>query len=157
MPRIAHRASRHARELRAASGMGSLLASSEPGVDGKLISQVNRFAKRPNAGFTAFSTTVIDVPVATVALTLYRERLASSYDRIPDRGTLSELNAANAAYANPVGFVTGNASKITQTLGIYGDSLGLPPAASSSSSKLLYIAIAIGGIGLVWFLTKRKS
>jgi hypothetical protein len=74
-------------------------------------------------------------------------------------GSQQAIAAANAGFADPVGFVTGRLTDVTRTLQALADSLGIPPAAGGvvtdtglSSGTILLAA----GILAAWWLMEPK-
>lgn len=101
---------------------------------GQLAAQVNRFGAGAPPAYQ-FATAPFDVasgnldlPLAITALTIYQRRLTDAYQKVSDAGTLQALTAANAGFSDPVGFVSVRVADITQTIGQFADSLGLPAA-----------------------------
>lgn len=119
-----------------------------------LIATVNRFL-----GVNKFplATGKVSLDVAIIALTLLQQSLITAAAAIPDPGTTAQLNAVNAAFADPVAYVTANQASVTAKLAGYADSKGLPPAnMNPGASSDLTTALAIGGVLLVAWMALRK-
>jgi hypothetical protein len=142
------------------------VAGSATGAD--LAAQVNRFGPSAPSGYqfvtepipaplTALGVTLLPISVglATIALTIYQRRATDSYNQFHDTGSSQAIAAANAGFADPVGFVTSNLNTVTQTLQAFADSLGIPAAAAAtspaddSSGTLLLVA---GAALVAWLL-----
>lgn len=150
--------------------MGDVAApAGDPAV---LAAQVNRFGTSAPSGyqfvtepFTAppafFGVPLIPISIglATMALTIYQRRATDAYNQFHDAGSQQAITAANAGFADPVGFITGHLAEVTQTLQAFADSLGIPPAPGDaptdtgpSGGPLLIGAVIIA----VWWLMERK-
>jgi hypothetical protein len=137
-----------------------------------LVAQVNRFGQTAPSGyqfvtdpFTAppamfgISLLPMNIGLATTALTIYQRRATDAYNQFHDVGSQQAITAANAGFADPVGFVTGRLTDVTRTLQALADSLGIPPAAGGvvtdtglSSGTILLAA----GILAAWWLMEPK-
>ena len=102
-----------------------------------LIAQLNRFRERDkNSVAGIFRKTPLPLmtpltqPIAAEALALLVERLYVAEGAIEDTGTRSERNRliSYQASGTELAFVQANLAKTIQTLALYGDKQGLPPA-----------------------------
>lgn len=132
-------------------GVGTPLAGDPVAV---LVATVNRFA-----GPTfPLATGKVPAAVATMAVTYLQQSLITAIAAIPDPSTAAQLNAVNAAFADPTSYVTANLASVTARLAGYADSLGRPPAnlnPGSLSSSSVATAFAIGGVLLVAWMALR--
>jgi hypothetical protein len=109
--------------------------------------------------FFGVSLLPMSIGLATAALTIYQRRATDAYNQFHDAGSQVAITTANAGFADPVAFVTGHLSEVTQTLQQFADSLGIPAASSGapadtgpSGGPLLIGAVIVG----VWWLMERK-
>lgn len=128
-----------------------------PGLD--LADQVNRFGPAAPSAYQFVTTPfprspAVSLGLATTALTIYQRRAADAYARFHDQGSLQAIDKANAGFADPVAFVTGNLAEVVAVLQAFADALGLPPAGDTpapdsgglSTGTLLLAAL------VVWWL-----
>jgi len=131
-----------------------------------LASQVNRFGASAPAPYRfagkTFSTsaTMLEPDLALVAVTIYQRRAADSYAQFHDAGSEAEIAKANLAFANPVSFVSTNMGQVTQAIGSFADSLGLP-SASSDAGSLTAVAggtlMMIAGLAIAFWVVTRPE
>jgi hypothetical protein len=115
-----------------------------------LSSQVNRFGTSAPSGYQYVTTPflasgTVPLDLATVAITIYLRRATDSYNQFHDAGSAAAIVAANAGFASPVDFVTMRLADVTQTIGAFADSLGLPPAGGDAGGVPIWVI----GVGLV--------
>lgn len=137
---------------------------------GDLVRQVNRFGDSAPVGYryaaasegvvgAPFDPAAVQVtmPLAIAAVLIYQRRASDAYSRFGDQGSLAALNAANGAFADPVGFVTSRLAEVVSTISSFGDSLGIPAADGSSTLAGLptWAWLAIAG-GLLWWVTSTE-
>lgn len=124
-------------------GAGTPLAGDPVAV---LTATVNRF---PGPTFP-LATGKVPPAVATMALTYLQQSLITAIAAIPDPAVAAQLNAVNAAFADPTSYVNANLASVTARLAGYADSLGRPAAnmtpGASSSNSIIATAVVIGGI-----------
>lgn len=132
---------------------------------GALAAQVNRFgATAPPAyrfASRTFSTsaTTLEPDLAIVAVTIYQRRATDAFAQFHDAGSEAEIASANAAFANPVGFVSTHMAQVTQAIGNFADSLNLPSGMTEAVLSELTSGQAIGlavGFGLLAWLFARS-
>jgi hypothetical protein len=139
---------------------------------GDLAAQVNRFGAGAPSGYqfvtepfaappSVFGVSLMPMSIglATSALTIYQRRATDAYNQFHDTGSELAITTANAGFADPIAFVTGHLSEVTQTVQQFADSLGIPPASSGAPAETgtsggpLLIGAAIVA---VWWLMERK-
>lgn len=144
----------------ALSGLGDIQAAPGPGA---LAAQVNRFGESAPASYQFVTTPFpvdtgkIDSALAIVALTIYQRRAADAYQQFHDAGSAAAIDAANAGFANPVGFVTGHLAEVLTAVKGYADSVGLPPAQGDGGGSSLdptTLALAAAAAAALWWMRR---
>lgn len=132
--------------------------------------QLNRYRAHSSQAPFDLATPTVTPEAAMTAILLLQARLASGLIQIPDQATFAvEMKKLDEALKNPVGFVTGNLTNITQTLAVYGDLIGLPVArvgitkSSLAKSKWPLVLGVLGVAGIaawggvkLWQRAKRR-
>lgn len=121
-----------------------------------LVAQINRWRARANLPLYPLTVEALDRPVALEALGLLQQRLATDLAMTADISVMNEMVRLQQAVAqDPLGYVRANRVVVTQTLALYGNSLGLPPAVygiipgPKLSRVKLGLAIGIGALALI--------
>lgn len=125
----------------------------------RLAQQVNRFGPQAPAGYRfadrefPLASGKISPDLALAALLIFQRRSTDAYNAAHDQGSANAIQAANEGFADPVGFVTSNLATVTQTVALFGDSLGLPApagpgaAAGGGIPTALYV---VAGALILW-------
>lgn len=110
--------------------------------------QLNRYRVHSNQPPFDLATPTVTNEAALTAILLLQARLASGLIQIPDTATAQqEMAKLDAALKDPVTYVNGQLAHITQTLAIYGDTIGLPVASvgiTTSAVKRTRWGLALG-------------
>lgn len=140
-------------------GLGDIQAAPGPAA---LAQQVNRFGESAPASYQFVTTPFpvdtgkVDPALAVVALTIYQRRAADAYQQFHDAGSAAAIDAANAGFSNPVGFVTSHLSEVVTAVKGYADSVGLPAAGaeggSGSSLDTTTLALAAVAAAALWWM-----
>lgn len=105
-----------------------------------LAAQVNRFGPGAPASYRFASrvfplaTGKLDPELALVAITIYQRRATDAYGQFHDAGSADAITRANAGFADPARFVMMNLPDVTQSIGSFADSLGLPAGDAATGS-----------------------
>jgi len=132
----------------------------------QLAAQVNRFGpgapaqyQYAPAPFPLSST--LEPGLAMAALLIYLRRSTDAYAQFHDSGTATEIDAANAGFADPVGFISTRVGPVTAVIGAFADSLGLPGPSGASSADTTtdttgMLILAAGVLGLWWMMEGKR-
>lgn len=140
-------------------GDDSGTATSSPAA--ALVRQVNRFVKAPVAYqfvTTPIAPTDIVTPeLALAAVLIYQRSATDSFAKFHDDGSRQAIEAANAAFSNPVAFVSSRMGEVTTTAANMADSLGLPGAGGGlvGGMSTSTIVLIVGLVGAMFFMHKR--
>ncbi len=131
-----------------------------------LINQVNRFGPTAPVEYR-FATSVFPVfsgkispALAMAALLIFHRRATDAYERFHDAGSESAITRANAGFADPVGFVTGNLAEVTSAIAGLADSLGLPAGVATGMSTgpggldTRTVLLVAGAAAVLWLVTR---
>ena len=114
-----------------------------------LIAQVNRFRRSAGQPERQLVAMPITADLANEVINIERARVSKAYTVVKDPQVLLMIKALDAAMANPVAYVAPRATSLTQSIALYGDALGLPPA----SVGITTVSTAFGWSGLRWAMT----
>lgn len=135
MAYLTDKSARRALVMRAGRGVG--LGDVSGSELRALLEQVNRFTGPGGPAAHRFAPAPFDVAAgnlsaaaAMAAILIYQTRLLAAQTSIADTGTSTLIGQVNAAIRGGSGavisWVTTNAGRVTQAIGGYADSLGLP-------------------------------
>lgn len=154
-----------ARRRRLGHAMGDVgIGGSDPVA--QLITQVNRFGPGAPSGSQVIdraypvSSGKVAPDVALSATVIYQRRAARAFEQFGDAGSAQAIAKANAGFADPVAFVTGNLAEVTQAIAGFADSLGIPGAGADTVSIPTSIdaiplpLLLAGGAALLWLVTR---
>jgi hypothetical protein len=125
-----------------------------------LIRQLNRFGPAAPAGLVFLSQplatgNVITPEVAIAAVTIFQRRATDAWNQFHDQGSAAAIDAANAAFADPVSFVTARLSEVTTAVAGFADASGLPGPQGSLAGDSSHALLIVAGIGLaLWWLMR---
>ncbi len=130
-----------------------------------LATQVNRFGANAPAPYqyaaTAFplSSGSLDPALAMAALLIYQRRATDAYAQFHDAGTATEIDLASKGFADPVAFVAPQMAHVTEVIGAFADSLGLPSSPGSAAgggTDGMNMLLLAGGVLALWWLMEAK-
>lgn len=138
--------------MSAVTDMMTKLPGISPTISGSPLvafyAQLNRYRGHSNQPPFDLATPTVTNEAALTAILLLQARLASGLIQIPDTATAqNEMAKLDAALKDPITYVNARLSQVTQTLAVYGDTIGLPVASvgiTTSSVKRTRWGLALG-------------
>lgn len=156
---------------RLARGMGAFLGdavASSNVAEGSSVEQlqlqVNRFTMAGGAPVHLRASAApvpitgeLDSDTITMAVWIMQSRAAAAHVAWNDGASADLLREALTAWKDPRGYVTKNLSRITQTIRLYADKNGIPPASGKFIGMTPSVVVGVltaGALAFMFFRTK---